>query len=520
MSMVGLSMFLVAAHALTPKHVLMVVIDDLGYDDLGFRNSKQIKTPTFDKLAQGGIELSQYYVQPSCSPTRAALLSGRKPLHTGINFWIPNSAYGLRLNESTLADVLNALGFISHAVGKWHLGFFKTEYTPTFRGFSSFYGYYEGSEDYFAHTTSGGYDLHDEPTPRCGLGCTTIPWDEAGEYSTNLFSRRAIGVIEKHDADAAGLFLFLAYQGVHAPRQAPALYVKPYEDSIADPSRRTFAGMVSALDEGLANVTGALGAKGMLDDTLIIVTTDNGGPTTECSTTGQSNWPFRGSKCSVWEGGTRGTSFVYWAGLRATSAISPYGGLAHAADWLPTIVSALGAAPLRPNETLPLDGVDLWPSLVAGAASPRADVYYGISQDHKGPAVRDTDGFKLILSASGGGAGMWSRQQLPNASSMSVSVVLTIEELGIAAAAPARELLLAEGAAPDSELLYSLPADPGEHSPLPLDDPQNAAIAQRLRTRISEYEHDKVPQQTGDPSCPDFAPRNASQGKWIGPWCD
>merc|ERR1719401_1323295 len=112
--------------------------------------------------------------------------------------------------------------------------------------------------------------------------------------------------------------------------------------------------MISALDEGLGNVTGALEAKGMLNDTLIIVTTDNGGPTTECAGIGASNWPFRGSKCSVWEGGTRGTSFLYWRGLPQAAKGSTFNGLAHAADWLPTIASAVGSE-VKPGETLPLD---------------------------------------------------------------------------------------------------------------------------------------------------------------------
>ena len=165
---------------------------------------------------------------------------------------LPNVAAGLGLDEVTLADVLNRRNFSSHAVGKWHLGYHKTPYTPTFRGFESFYGYYEGSEDYFAHGTSDGLDLHDEPRPFCGPGCTTRPWGARGQYSTNLYSARAVDVIERHDA-SRGLFLYLAYQGVHGPRQAPESYVAPYAKRIADPVRRTFAGMVAALDEGLGN---------------------------------------------------------------------------------------------------------------------------------------------------------------------------------------------------------------------------------------------------------------------------
>ena len=108
-----------ATLATPPKHVLAVVIDDLGADDLGFRNQHQIDTPNFNRLHAAGIDLTSYYVQPSCSPTRAAILTGRKPLHTGINYWLPNIAAGLGLEEVTLAQVLNRRNFVSHAVGKW-----------------------------------------------------------------------------------------------------------------------------------------------------------------------------------------------------------------------------------------------------------------------------------------------------------------------------------------------------------------------------------------------------------------
>eukprot|EP00908_Phaeocystis_cordata_P008457 Transcript_19134.p1 GENE.Transcript_19134~~Transcript_19134.p1 ORF type:complete len:530 (-),score=182.55 Transcript_19134:868-2400(-) len=499
--------------ATTPKHLLTVVIDDLGFDDLGFRNGGQIDTPNFNHLHRQGIDMNAYYVQPSCSPTRATILTGRKPLHTGINFWLPNIAAGLSLNEVTLANVLNKRSYTSHAVGKWHLGFHKTPYTPTFRGFSSFYGYYEGSEDYFTHVTSGGYDFHDEPQMFCGPGCSQRPWGARGEYSTNLFTARAVKIIGEHNLSQSNLFLYLAYQGVHEPRQAPPHYVAPYATRIKDEGRRVFAGMISALDEGLGNVTAALRARGMFDDTLVVLTTDNGGPTTECSTTGQSNWPLRGSKCSVWEGGTRGTAFLYWSGLPPQVRGKPFLGLAHAADWLPTVVSALGHR-LWPNETRPLDGVDLWATLLANGSSPRTSVYYGISEASLGPAVRDAAGFKLIHGGNGGGQGKWSPQQLPNTS----AAPLLLEASGGGREHDPTTPAWWADAPVEAAALYHLPSDDGERTPLDLDE--HDAVVARLQALRAAYEEDKVPQLTGDPACPKFAPLDSPEGKWIGPWCD
>jgi len=362
--------------------------------------------------------------------------------------------------------------------------------------------------------TAGGFDFHDEPSSNCGPQCTTRPRATAGQYSTNLFSARARQIVEQHDT-SRGLFLYLAYQGVHEPREAPDRYVAPYKTRIRDDGRRVFAGMIAALDEGLGNVTSALSAKGMLDATLILVTTDNGGPTTECSTTGQSNWPLRGSKCSVWEGGTRGTAFISWAGLPTAVRGRPHDGLAHAADLMPTLVSAVGSR-LWVNETLPLDGIDLWGALLANATSPRTSVYYGISQDQKGPAVRDDLGWKLVTRGGGGGRGAWSKEQLPNSSSSCV-VDEAYNQLSLLGAAHGPHESTAAAFAED-DLLFYLPDDRGEHHPLDLATHTDVVV--KLRALVVEYERTKVPQVTNDPACPDFAPIDGPDGKWIGPWCD
>lgn len=523
----------------SPKHVVVTVIDDLGFDDFGFANENQIKTPVFNAMHDLGIALSTYYVQPSCSPTRATILTGRKPVHTGINVWIPNAAYGLPLGEVTFADVLNSRGFVSHCVGKWHLGLHKTAYAPTFRGFSSYYGYYEGSEDYWTHNFYGaGLDFHEENTANCSIasGCSELVWDAVAPakgqcdhfgrcsepaywkyYSTHLFTQRAVAIVDKHPA-ATALFLYLAFQGVHEPRQAPAHYVDMYTDTITNPGRRSFAGMLSAVDEGMGNVSSALKAAGMYDDVLFIVTTDNGGPTTECSTTGQSNWPLRGSKCSIWEGGTRGAGFLFWAGLPAKAQGLKWRGLIHAADWLPTAVFATTGRPVAPGETLPLDGVNMWPTLLAAGPSPRSNIYYGVNQRMDGPAVRDVDGFKLILASSGGGQGNWSLEQLPNASSVSTAGAQQWYAGGSAVEAGV--------APPPAEmLLYNVALDAGEHIELDTTTPTNAAKVIALQSVVAAYAKTKVPQATGDPACPKFTGLNTTDpsgepAKYIGPWCD
>ena len=143
-------------------NILFIVSDDLGYDDVGFQ-SHQILTPNIDTYRSEGQFLEWYYGQCVCSATRSTFLTGRYPLHTGINGWIhPDASYGVPLSNVLLSSMLKNNGYDTHAIGKWHLGFYKWEYTPTFRGFNDFYGYYTGGENYFTHISSDYYDFRND----------------------------------------------------------------------------------------------------------------------------------------------------------------------------------------------------------------------------------------------------------------------------------------------------------------------------------------------------------------------
>ncbi len=154
------------------------------------------------------------------------------------------------------------------------MGMYTWGMTPTFRGFDSFVGFYTGGEDYFEHTAQGAYDFRRDMAPNCGLNCSQVAWQDKGTYSTTVFAEAAVRVVGAHDASKQPLFLYLAFQGVHAPAQVPARYRDAYNSTISDPKRRTFAGMLSAVDEGIGNVTAALKQKGMLDDTLVVFTSE------------------------------------------------------------------------------------------------------------------------------------------------------------------------------------------------------------------------------------------------------
>jgi len=196
-------------------------------------------------------------------------------------------------------------GYDTRMTGKWHVGFYKWSLTPTFRGFSEFYGFYSGGEDYFTHKNGDGYDFRHDVGYNCGVNCSKVGWEDNGIYSTEVFGREGVRMIEENANSTQPLFLMVTFQGVHSPSQVPQKYVEPFNDTIQDNTRKTFAGMISAVDSAVGNITDALKRSGMYENTVIVFTSDNGGPIQGGDATGTRNWPLRGGKHSIWEGGVK-----------------------------------------------------------------------------------------------------------------------------------------------------------------------------------------------------------------------
>jgi arylsulfatase A-like enzyme len=319
-------------------------------------------------------------VQPMCTPTRAALMTGRYPMRYGLQTLVilPEQTYGLPTDERTLPQALKEVGYSTALVGKWHLGHAKREYWPRQRGFDYHYGPLIGEIDYFTHEMHGQRDWYRN----------NVPLTEKG-YVTTLIGQDAVRVINRQDVKKP-LFLYLAFTAPHTPFQAPKEYLDQYKD-VQDPQRRAYSAMVTAMDDQIGRVMAALEARKMRDNTIIVFHSDNGGVRSamlagQIETKGAlpaDNGPYREGKGSLYEGGTRVASLINWPGKIKPAVVEQ---TMHVVDMFPTLAKLAGTAPEKGKK---LDGIDMWPTIADGTPSPRQEVIYNVEM-FRG-AVRDGD---------------------------------------------------------------------------------------------------------------------------------
>jgi arylsulfatase A-like enzyme len=369
----------------TKPNIVYILADDLGWKDVGFHGS-DIKTPNIDRLAQTGARLEQFYAQPMCTPTRAAQMTGRYPFRYGLQTAVIPSGhtFGLATDEWLLPQALKEAGYETAIIGKWHLGHADRKYWPKQRGFDYQYGPLIGEIDYFTHKQHGVLDWYRN----------NKPVNEQG-YSTTLLGNEAVKLIKAHDPGVP-LYLYLTFNAPHTPYQAPQAYLDRYKN-IADPSRRAYAAMITAMDDEIGRVVAALEKKGMRDKTLIVFQSDNGG-TRNAMFAGEGdmskikipvdNGPYRDGKGSLYEGGTRVVALANWPGkIKPGSTVD---GMIHVVDMYPTLAGLAGAPT---GKSKPLDGLDVWPTISEGKVSPRTEIVYNVEPFRAG--IREGD-WKLI----------------------------------------------------------------------------------------------------------------------------
>lgn len=357
----------------TAPNVLLIVSDDQGFNDVGY-NGSSIKTANIDGLAAGGLILDQFHTFPVCSPTRAALMTGRNPNNFGMWEAVFNEEGGPPLDEHFMPESFQAAGYQTWMMGKWHLGNDQEASLPNARGFDYAYGTHISANNYFTHQ-SMRYKVHD--------------WFRNGEevkeegYTTYLLTDDAIDKIKTRDQDRP-FFLYLPYVAPHTPLQAPEDIMALYAGE-EDKKRQTYSAMVHAMDDSIGRVIATLEEEGLREDTLVIFLSDNGGNERRG---GADNGALRGAKGTPWQGGIRTPALINWPGKIEPGTVSDT--FLHAIDLFPTIASAIG---LEPQNEKPLDGLDMWSHLADGEAAPDRSMLAQVS--FSGGSVWDGD-WKLV----------------------------------------------------------------------------------------------------------------------------
>ena len=411
-----------AAAPIAPN-ILFIVGDDVGYNDIGAVNGGKTHTPNLDALIGSGINLKSYYTFKICSPSRAAMLTGRYPWGAGF-YDMDADTNHCTTQFTALPQMLKQAGYRTHALGKWDVGFMKSECSPTGRGFDTFFGYYMACQaDYWYHGASGGYP------PQCQLAGGGLPTDFSnssraaggirpasaalnGTYNTHLLGEEAVRLVMAHDASAP-MYMYLAFMAVHdgcgGPfgiaygKQAPVGSVAQYSHTKLD-TYKVAGAMYSEMDSQVGNLVGALRAKGMWPNTALVFVSDNGGPLDHAT-----NHPLRGGKHTFFEGGVRVTAFVSGALVPAERRGTEWWGMAASADWYHTLTEGLAGSTV-PAHTgpRPPDGFNLWPDILSGRDGPRAEVVHQVHNQYCCDRTFDTCSssirmgeMKLIVGNSG-----------------------------------------------------------------------------------------------------------------------
>ena len=368
----------------------MIVADDLGWNDVGYHGG-DIDTPSLDQLAEQGMQLDRFYTTPICSPTRAALMTGRNPMRLGVAYGVilPWDNTGIHPDEHFMPESFKAAGYQTAMVGKWHLGHAQQTYHPNERGFEHFYGHLHTEVGFYPpFSNQGGKDFQ--------INGQSIDFEgerEAG-YETFLLAKEVSRYIKERDKDKP-FFIYMPFIAPHTPLDAPQALQDKYKEINTDlkPSRSPdtddtrklsklmgmksarpmYAAVVDAMDQAIGQVLETLDQEQITDNTIVLFFSDNGGAA--YSVGGADNVPLRGGKGDTYEGGIRVVSLMKWPGK--IPAGKKMDQIMTAMDVFPTLAQAANVKPLNKRD---FDGKSLWPSITKGKKAPRKDYVFFASE--------------------------------------------------------------------------------------------------------------------------------------------
>ena len=387
-----------AAESATKPNIVFVLVDDWGYADVSFRNPA-ISTPNFQDMKDNGLLLDRHYVFKYCSPSRASFLTGRWPHHTHQSNMLEGAQMGLNINMTTIASKLKTAGYKTHMVGKWHEGFFEPRYLPVNRGFDTASGFLNGACS------------HDNQKYQCA----TDFWknndvdSRNGSYDAYTYKEDLKDIFDNHNTEDP-FFLYLPLHNVHSPIEAPGDWLNIYPVNSTCKNRRTYQAMVSVADNVTGLVVEFLKKMNMWDNTIIVVSADNGGAPCE-----GSNYPLKGSKTTFFEGGVRVLAFASGGLIPESMRGKTTEGFIHIADWYATFCNLAGVDPSDSGEgKFPIDSMDVWPIITGSSTkSPHDEIILGYDFDNTGAIV--SGNYKLIVGSQGKRCDslMWSPLDYP-----------------------------------------------------------------------------------------------------------
>ena len=370
----------------TPPNIVLIITDDAGYADLGSYGGRDIRTPNLDALAREGVRFTDFYANaPSCTPTRAGLITGRYQQRFKLEYPLGMQRpgdwdRGLPATGHSLPQLLKNAGYATALVGKWHLGW-KPEFSPMRHGFDYFFGFKAGFIDFYTHTTPdtpGGKDLFEND----------VAIDVPG-YMTDLITARSVRFIEQNARRP--FFIDVAYNAPHWPYQVPdrpsvardsARHLTPFDDSTS--TRADYVAMMERVDDGVGKILATLDRLGLRENTIVIYTNDNGGEWLS------HNGPLFHNKLSVWEGGIRVPTIIRWPARLPAGKVTSQVGIT-----MDLTASILGAARVTMPSDLQLDGIDLFPIIEGRVPEAERTLFWRAHPARQQRAVRSGD-WKLV----------------------------------------------------------------------------------------------------------------------------